>query len=258
MMRFVFFMAALWWACPALAANIVAAPVGARETGAIIVSGTLQPGDDEVFAKRLMQFPKGIVVFQGDGGDLQTAIAIGTAIRLKNYATLVPTETSCASACAVAWLGGAPRLMEDGSQIGFHAAYAVKNGQTREAGVPNALLGAYLAKIGLPDRAVVYITEAPPDDVKWLSRSDAAEMGIEVKTIARSETPAVASTTPDAPVLAAPAQDRRVRIHLKKRNAYFRRKDNKYFVSWMMATLRRLGASPSSRLIAKDNASRTR
>jgi hypothetical protein len=52
--------------------------------------------------------------------------------------------------------------MGPNAQIGFHAAYVVRSGQATELGAANALVGAYLNKLGLPDRAVVYITEAPP------------------------------------------------------------------------------------------------
>jgi hypothetical protein len=247
-------------ACPASAATIVAAPAGPHDTGAIVVSGTLQPGDDEVFSKRLMQFPKGVVVFQGDGGDLQAAIKIGTAIRLKNYATLVPTESSCASACAVAWLGGAPRLMQDGSQIGFHAAYAVKGGQATEAGAPNALLGSYLGKIGLPDRAVVYITEAPPERMKWLSSADAEKMGIDVKRLASPKPPSLASVSADAPALTTPVRDQQVKGHSKKRQeAHVKAREHRYFVSWVMEALHSLSSSQSTKITtARDKAARSR
>jgi hypothetical protein len=64
------------------------------------------------------------------------------------------------------------------SQIGFHAAY---NGDTREiTSTGNALVGAYLNKIGLPYSAVVYITAAAPDAVTWLNAIDAMKLGIEV------------------------------------------------------------------------------
>jgi hypothetical protein len=247
------------FALPACAATIVAAPVGPKETGAIVVSGTLQPGDDEIFAKRLMQFPKGVVVLQGDGGDLQAGINIGTAIRLKNYVTLVPSDGHCASACAIAWLGGAPRLMEDGSQVGFHAAYTLKNGQTTEAGAPNALLGSYLGKIGLPDRAVVYITAAPPEGMTWLSAAEAEKMGIDIKTLARRPPPALASASPDAPIAIEPGSNQSSKVRQKKpKNSHLNRKDNRQFVTWMMATLRRLGTGQSSNFTARDNTLRTR
>ena len=47
-------------------------------------------------------------------------------------------------------------------------------------GVGNALVGAYLSQIGLPDRAVIYVTQAPPDLMTWLTISEAQQVGIDV------------------------------------------------------------------------------
>jgi hypothetical protein len=44
----------------------------------------------------------------------------------------------------------------------------------------NALVGAYLNKIGLPYSAVIYITSAAPDSISWLNKPDAEKLGIEV------------------------------------------------------------------------------
>jgi len=72
--------------------------------------------------------------------------------------------------------------MAAGAQIGFHAAYNVASGQ--ETGVGNALVGAYLNKIGLPYEAVIYITQAAPSSMTWLSVSEAAKRGIDVAMLA--------------------------------------------------------------------------
>ena len=65
-------------------------------------------------------------------------------------------------------------------EIGFHAAYSIRDGEATETGAGNALLGAYLNRIGLPDRAVIYITQAAPNEITWLSLSDAKLVGIDV------------------------------------------------------------------------------
>jgi hypothetical protein len=244
MKRFVCVVLGALCACPAFAATIMSQPSSLPRTGAIIVFGTLQPGDDKVFLQHLKQFRKGIVVFQGDGGSLLTAIKIGTAVRLKNYATLVANESSCASACAVAWLGGAPRLMEDGAKIGFHAAYTLKEGQAAEGGVPNALLGAYLGKIGLPDRAVIYVTSAPPEGITWLSPTDAEKMGIELRTLSRPVAPGAVGASPSVP---APNKS----AHLRNPPAppvrpHRPAKRDPYFVSLLTHALRQLDVKPSA------------
>ena len=52
------------------------------------------------------------------------------------------------------------------ARIGFHAAYNSKTGQ--DTGLGNALVGAYLRRIGLPYSAVIYISQAAPNSMSWL------------------------------------------------------------------------------------------
>jgi hypothetical protein len=134
----------------------------------------------QAFRQRVVSQPKAIIAFQSDGGSVIAGIEIGKIIRLRNFATLVPDNSRCASACALAWLGGAVRFMGPEAQIGFHAAYVVRSGQASETGSGNALVGAYLANIGLPDSAVVYVTQASPTAMTWLNMAEAQQKGIDV------------------------------------------------------------------------------
>jgi hypothetical protein len=190
----------------ARAAEIKAAPIAALpDTALITVSGVLETSDAERFRAAVAMYPKAIVAFQSTGGSLTAGIDIGMQIRLRNYMTLVPSGVLCASACATAWLGGTRRLMGPGALIGFHAAYVDQNGQAIETGVGNALLGAYLNKLGLPDRAIVFITQAHPNDLTRLTMADAARVGIDVSLFTMAGTPPSRPVarpmpqTPDAP-----------------------------------------------------------
>jgi len=162
------------------AAEIVAAPLNSPDEALIAIDGEFLLSDVEKFRKVISQYSKGVVLFHSNGGNAVAGIRIGELIRLKGYSTIVPEDTQCASACAIAWLGGTRRLMGANAQIGFHAAYVVRSGQATEWGAANALVGAYLNKIGLPDRAIVYITQAPPGGMTWLSLTEAQEKGIGV------------------------------------------------------------------------------
>jgi hypothetical protein len=71
--------------------------------------------------------------------------------------------------------------MSSGAQIGFHAAFDATSGQ--ESGVGNALVGAYLSRIGLPYSAVIYITQATPSAMTWLNLKDAERQGIDVSAL---------------------------------------------------------------------------
>ena len=146
----------------------------------VTLSGEIESSDTEQFRAAVATYPKAIVAFQSPGGSLIAGIEIGTQIRLRNYMTLVPSGVQCASACALAWLGGTKRLMGPGARIGFHAASVNENGQAIETGAGNALLGAYLNKLGLPDRAILFVTQAHPNEITRLTMADAEREGIDV------------------------------------------------------------------------------
>lgn len=165
----------------ATAAEIRATPLsGVPDTAAVLLIGTIEMSDGEKFRAATASYPKAIVGLASEGGSVIAAMDIGEQIRMHNYATVVPDRILCASACAIAWLGGTQRFMGTGAKIGFHAAYISQGGEAKESGVGNALLGRYLTTLGLPRRAIVFITEAPPEGMAWLTMADAERQGIDV------------------------------------------------------------------------------
>ena len=104
-------------------------------TPVIAIFGELQLADGQNFADRVSGLSNGVVVLSSPGGNLVAGLRIGTIIRLKNFATVVPDGTYCASACAFAWLGGTSRYMGQKGLVGFHAAYKIENGKPTETGV---------------------------------------------------------------------------------------------------------------------------
>ena len=71
--------------------------------------------------------------------------------------------------------------MPKGAKIGFHAAFAVEGGTKIEKGAANALIGAYLKTLKLPDEAIAYITQASPNEIEWLTVTAAMHVGINFK-----------------------------------------------------------------------------
>jgi len=149
----------------------------------IAIRGDLEAGDDRKFNQVAQRYSKGSVYLESRGGDLVTGIAIGESIRLKGFITSLPPGTTCASSCALAWLGGSRRFLSPTSRLGFHAAYRMDGTTARETGIGNAVVGAYLTRIGLPISAVIYITKASPDAITWLTPADAQKVGIEFSFI---------------------------------------------------------------------------
>ncbi|WFR97591.1 hypothetical protein [Rhizobium tumorigenes] len=164
----------------------------ARADGPDVISfdGMFNEGDNATFRQVASPSGRAVIVLNSGGGNLVAGLEIGRAIRLKGFATAVPANALCASACALTWLAGSPRLLADDSKLGFHAAYRMIDGHASEYGAANALVGAYLNQLGLSDKAVVYVTSAPPEGVEWLTAATASDVGIAYEAIA-AEAPAV-------------------------------------------------------------------
>lgn len=146
----------------------------------ISINGELTPEDGDRFSTIAHRYQEAIVSLNSPGGSLLSGIQIGTVIRLRAFNTVVKNNSMCASACAYAWLAGVQRYAEANSKIGFHAAYIVDRGIAKETGVGNALLGSYLARIGLTDEAIAYFTSAQPDEINWLNGSVAKRIRLNV------------------------------------------------------------------------------
>jgi uncharacterized protein len=151
--------------------------------GFIMVQGDLEDGDADKFNVAIQKYSKGAVVFESGGGDLIAGLRIGETIRLKAFTTGVSPGALCASSCALAWLGGVKRLLSNSARLGFHAAYRLDGTSARETGMGNAIVGAYLTRIGLPLDAVIYITKAAPENMTWLTPDDAKKIGIDLSIL---------------------------------------------------------------------------
>jgi len=178
-------------------ANSAKIDVNRRDDGSALVSlqGDIELDDIAQFWAKAATLSKATIAFRSNGGSLLAGIRIGTLIRERGFVTLVPNGAQCASACAVAWLGGLQRLMGNGSKVGFHAAYVLKGHRSVESGPGNAVLGAYLFQLGFSEDSIVYITEADPSSINWLSGEQAAQHGIEVSA-SPEETDSATLTSP--------------------------------------------------------------
>ena len=163
------------------AAHIAVKPLD-NGSALVAIEGELDLADIDAFRAKTEPLPVGraTVEFSSKGGSLLAGIRIGALIRTKKFSAVVPDGAQCASACALAWLGGTRRFVGEYASVGFHTAYIMKTGGMSESGPGNAILGAYLNQLGLSERAILYITHAAPTSMQWMSMEQAAEYGITV------------------------------------------------------------------------------
>lgn len=190
----------------------------------ISINGELTPEDGDRFSTIAHRYQEAIVSLNSPGGSLLSGIQIGTVIRLRAFNTVVKNNSMCASACAYAWLAGVQRYAEANSKIGFHAAYIIERGMAKETGVGNALLGSYLARIGLTDEAIAYFTSAQPDEINWLNGGVAKRIRLNVYDYASLQRSPSFSATPTPPATPSPTSGN---LELASRNFV-----NKLFAHW--------------------------
>ena len=171
----------------------------------VALSGLIQPGDDAKLALALAAGPHlSALSLASLGGNVQAALAIGAMVRREGLRTVVAPRSICASACGLVWLAGTTRVMEQDAHVGLHAAYLRRNGVNVETGAANALIGAYLGRLGFDDRAIVYLTSAPPDDMTWILPSDRQRYGIAFETTVSPALASAATPVPDEHFLSRP------------------------------------------------------
>jgi hypothetical protein len=163
----------------------------------VLVTGALTPGDYDKFKKETALLTGNIgVVLVGPGGHMLTGIGIGSAIRMKGWETRVPMQQMCASACALAWLGGLKRTMFTTSRVGFHASFTVKSGQPDTSSSGNAVVGGYLRDLNFGYDAIAFLTKASPRSMVWLTPADIQKYDLKVNLL---EDPPAAIPQPQPP-----------------------------------------------------------
>jgi hypothetical protein len=102
---------------PAVAAAITVREQTPDRPSVVVVEGSLAAFDEDQFAIKTAPLSSAFIAFSSDGGSLLAGLRIGEAIRRKGFSTIVPDGRRCASACALAWLGGVERFIGTGGKI---------------------------------------------------------------------------------------------------------------------------------------------
>lgn len=159
----------------------------AREgaTTSIVIFGRISPETEGAFTSAVAANRGARVVLNSGGGSLTPALNIGRFIRENRLQTYVPDGAGCFSACSLIWLAGTERHIGLGARIGFHAAYVAQQGgpgQVSSSG--NAVIGAYLSRLGYNDGAIRLFTAAPPNQIVVVKPNQFEQNGVTVRQTA--------------------------------------------------------------------------
>jgi len=99
------------------------------------------------------------VSLKSQGGFLKDGYSLGRTLRKFNATTIIENDALCASSCAVAFLGGTKRSLDDNANILFHAPYLKHNSYQMEPSIEctkdktllDELEAYYIEMIGLND-----------------------------------------------------------------------------------------------------------
>jgi hypothetical protein len=177
---------ALFMASTMLSANAAEIKTGnSNGIPTITISGEIEAGDEKTFDHITVftGLKRVFVYLNSPGGLMDPALAIGKQIAaLSSYETVVSQH--CASSCALIWLAGRQRYVFSKASIGFHGVYLADSLKISPDG--NAVVGAYLARLGYSDKAIEWMTAADPNSMQWLDSKTAKELGVDA-TVLRSK-----------------------------------------------------------------------
>jgi hypothetical protein len=149
-----------------------------------------------------------IVTFDSNGGNVSVAMKFGRAIRAAGLETVQLRAKQCASACALAFVGGSKRTAEPGS-IGVHqASFSTDAGVDSSSAVAavqavTANIMTYLIEMGVDPRLLQLSLATGSNDMRYLTSSEMAEYrvtgGGASATTAPFESAAAAPSSPETP-----------------------------------------------------------
>ena len=118
-----------------------------------------------------------LVVFDSPGGNLIAAMQIGEILRRSMAMTMVASDSTCASACVFAYLGGVSRTASENARIGLHRPYFEQSyfaGLTYDQARARydelvAKADSYLRKMGARPGLIQEMLSTPSQDITYLT-----------------------------------------------------------------------------------------
>ena len=147
----------------------------------IVLSGDFVAGDDaSEFLTKALELDPHVISFDSPGGNVASAMRYGRLIRALGLKTMQPRSLNCASACALAFLGGTERYAETGS-IGVHrASFSPDRSISPDIAVAAIQAGTadligYLSEMGVDPKLLQLSLSIDSSDMRYLTATEMQE-----------------------------------------------------------------------------------
>lgn len=156
---------------------------------AVMVKGPVLRGDTErldAFLSRQPQRLRTAIYLAGPGGSLYEGMRLGRYFSRNRIQTVIEGGQDCASACALAFLGGRDRngqvwrSSSDNSRLGFHAFTStgqVPEGEDETQRIVADVL-SYSRDVEAPLELMIINFATPSNSIYWLSHLEICGLGI--------------------------------------------------------------------------------
>jgi hypothetical protein len=156
---------------------------------AILAKGSVLRGDTErldAFLSHQPQRSRTAIYLAGPGGSLYEGMRLGRYFSRNGIQTVVEGGHDCASACALAFLGGRDRSGQvwrsssDNSRLGFHAFVSIDGmpkGENETQRIVADVL-SYSRDVEAPLELMIINFATPSQSIYWLSQLEICGLGI--------------------------------------------------------------------------------
>lgn len=158
----------------------------------LLLAGGINDGGADQLAQALDLAPAvTTVVLESDGGWIREGMRMAEVIRGRGLHTYV--ETSCSSACTLAFLAGRERAAAPTARIGFHSPHGIGATEPSENAPAVAQLERLYRQAGLPDWMLRKIADTPSDRMWYPTIEELLAAGVLTRRSEGGETAALAT-----------------------------------------------------------------
>ena len=161
---------------------------------AISAKGEITPGDADrldSFLKRIKPKPNTAIYLASPGGSLYEGMKLGLLFKSRRIKTVIDGGFDCASACALAFLGGTGndglpwRSSSTNSRLGFHAFSSVDKGSLNSDELQRVVsdILRYGKTVRAPTELLIVNFATASDDIFWVDNSDICALGIKLWSV---------------------------------------------------------------------------